>query len=63
MKRWFLRNFVCRFRGHAEPVRIPYYTRWFGNESNGTLHCSRCGRMIGSYGNVFRPFAVFKEGK
>lgn len=61
MKRWFLRNFVCRFRGHAEPVKMPMFRRWFKDTEVGSLHCSRCGKMVGEYGSVYPLFDGGKE--
>jgi hypothetical protein len=30
MKKWFMRNFVCRFKGHQDGVRIPLFVPWKG---------------------------------
>ncbi len=49
MKRWFMRNFVCRFKGHLEGVRMPLFKSWQKGIEIGSIHCKRCGAMIGEY--------------
>jgi hypothetical protein len=49
MKRWFMRNFVCRFKGHLDGVLMPFYVPWYGGKEKGSIHCKRCGAMIGEY--------------
>lgn len=49
MRRWFMRNFVCRFKGHLEGVRMPLFKSWQKGIEIGSIHCKRCGAMIGEY--------------
>ena len=51
VRKWFIRNFVCRFCGHLDGVRMPFFVPWpgTGGHETGTIHCKRCGTMIGSY--------------
>lgn len=30
MKRWFIRNFICRFWGHIDGVKMPLFVPWKG---------------------------------
>ena len=30
MKRWFIRNFICRFKGHLDGVKMPLFVPWKG---------------------------------
>ena len=30
MKRWFIRNFICRFKGHLDGVKMPLFAPWKG---------------------------------
>jgi hypothetical protein len=55
MKKWILRNLVCRFSGHRGEVRMPLFVPWFKHpdlpsmRERGSIHCARCGAMTGSY--------------
>jgi hypothetical protein len=51
MKRWFLRNFICRLKGHLDGVKMPLFVPWRGSpgRERGSIHCKRCGTMIGEY--------------
>ena len=51
MRQWIMRNLVCRFRGHADGVRMPLFMPWYGygGKEVGSVHCKRCGQMIGDY--------------
>ena len=49
MKRFLLRYTVCLLRGHSPTTRMPFFKAWYGNDERGTVHCSRCHRMMGEY--------------
>ena len=41
---------ICLLRGHSTE-RIPsvFYRSWDGFQEIGSLHCKRCGKMLGEY--------------
>lgn len=52
VKRWLMRNLVCRLRGHVDGELLPLFVPWTamgGVREVGSIHCKRCGKMIGSY--------------
>jgi hypothetical protein len=44
------RKLICRLFGHTS-AKIPavFFFSWDGLYEVGTLHCSRCGKMLGEY--------------
>ena len=49
MKR-LLNRLVCRLLGHSK-TQVPaiFYRSWYGMYEIGSLHCARCGAMLGDY--------------
>lgn len=46
MRRWLLRNLICRFTGHVPGRVAPFFEPWYGGMCKGSLHCARCGAFI-----------------
>jgi hypothetical protein len=47
--RWFWR-LICRLLGHSnERVPAVFFRSWDGIYEIGSLHCKRCGTMLGEY--------------
>ena len=41
---------ICLLRGHsAERILSVFYRSWDGFQEIGSLHCKRCGKMLGEY--------------
>jgi hypothetical protein len=51
--RWFFKRVWCPLFGHAKKtVKMPFFEAWFDqvHANRGTIHCARCGTMVGDYG-------------
>lgn len=49
LKRFLLRHTICRFKGHLNGRLHPLFVPWYGGCEIGSIHCKRCGIMIGDY--------------
>ena len=45
-----LHKLICLLRGHSS-TQVPavFYCSWDGFQEIGSLHCKRCGKMLGEY--------------
>jgi hypothetical protein len=45
-----IRKSICLLRGHS-PTQVPaaFCRSWNGIQEIGSLHCKRCGKMLGEY--------------
>ena len=50
-------KFICFFRGHSKTqVPMVFFRSWDNLHEIGSLHCKRCGAMLGGYKkNVGEP--------
>lgn len=49
--RRFFHYFACPLIGHSSQQQlVPLFRPWYGGMERGTVHCKRCGRMVGEYG-------------
>jgi hypothetical protein len=45
-----IRKLICLLRGHrSTQVPAVFYRSWDGLIEIGSLHCKRCGKMLGEY--------------
>ena len=45
-----IRKLICLLRGHrSTQVPAVFYRSWDGFQEIGSLHCKRCGKMLGEY--------------
>jgi hypothetical protein len=45
-----IRKLICLLRGHrSTQVPAVFYRSWDGFQEIGSLHCKRCGAMLGEY--------------
>ena len=41
---------ICLVKGHSKTqVPAAFYRSWYGMNEIGSLHCARCGAMLGDY--------------
>jgi hypothetical protein len=42
---------ICRLFGHSKKAQVSavFFRSWNGMYEVGSLHCARCGKMLGEY--------------